>query len=188
MAKQENNIVMRNASGMFGRQVVFRQRAGKTILAAPPTVDPDRPVRAEEQEVRDKFAAIGKHAKAAVKDPSLAAAYLAVAKPGQTAFNVAFADAYYPPEILDVNIANYNGAIGNIIAVQAVDNVQGKSVRVEIRSAVGIIIEQGNALPTTDGITWNYTATTANADVAGARITAIATDLAGNETIMEGTL
>jgi hypothetical protein len=38
MAKQGNNIIMRNTRGMVGKQIVFKRRAGRSYVAAPPEV------------------------------------------------------------------------------------------------------------------------------------------------------
>lgn len=188
MATQENNVVMRNASGMFGGQVVFRLRAGKTILAAPPTVNPDREVSADEEAARESFKVAIRHAKALINSPLIKAAYLAIAKPGQSAFNVAFTDVYYAPEILGLGTGNYNGTIGDIIEVEAVDNVKVTAVKVRINNAADQLIEQGDAVVSIDGTTWKYTVTAANANLAGTKIIATALDLAGNEGEAEAAL
>ena len=36
MATTKNNVIVKGASGKFGRQIVFSQRAGKTIMSKPP--------------------------------------------------------------------------------------------------------------------------------------------------------
>ncbi|MBO9572680.1 MAG: hypothetical protein J7497_10815 [Chitinophagaceae bacterium] len=185
MAKQENNIVMKNARGMFGDQVVFKLRAGETILAAPPIVNTERVITAEEEAVREKFRQTVRFAKAAIKDPAKKEAYLAMAKRGQTAFNVAFSDFYFAPEILEINPDFYNGVVGDIITITAVDNIKVVSVNVRIIGAGDNLIEQGNAADALDGMTWKYAATVANANMAGVKIVATATDIAGNATILE---
>lgn len=188
MAKQENNIVMKGTSGMFGGQVVFRQRAGKTVLAAPPTIDPNREISEAEEALRKRFKDAARAASASLADPTVKAAYEAIAKPGQAAFNVAFTDVYYAPEILGILTQGYAGAVGNIISVQAIDNVKVKNVKVRITTAADALIEEGNAVMDIDGITWNYTATALNVNVEGSKIIATAADLAGNETVLEAIL
>ena len=42
MAKQGNNLIMRNTRGMVGKQIVFKRRAGRSYVAAPPEVNEDR--------------------------------------------------------------------------------------------------------------------------------------------------
>ena len=42
MALQKNNIVMRSTRGMVGKQIVFKVRAGKPYVAAPPEVNENR--------------------------------------------------------------------------------------------------------------------------------------------------
>lgn len=176
---------MKTTRGMFGDQVVFKQRAGETIVAAPPVTNPNRPITVDEEAVREKFRQSVRYAKAAVKDPVKKEAYLAIAKRGQTAFNVAFTDFYYGPEILEINPDFYNGVIGDIITITAVDNIRVVSVNVRITGAGDSLIEQGNAADGLDGSTWKYAATVANSSMAGVKIVATATDLAGNATILE---
>jgi hypothetical protein len=42
MARQSNNFVMHNATGMFGGQVVFKKRDGTRYVAAPTNVNENR--------------------------------------------------------------------------------------------------------------------------------------------------
>jgi len=188
MAKQENNIVMMFARGMLGGQVVFKQRAGITILAAPPRVNPNRVISAEEEETRDKFADVIKLAKAAIKNAVKKSQYDALAKPGQTAFNVAFTDAYHAPQVTNIIADEYGGAVGDLINVEATDNVKVDEVRVTVMSATNTIIESGIAIVNAEGNLWTYTATQTNANIPGSKIIATAKDIAGNIGTLEESL
>jgi hypothetical protein len=59
------------------------------------------------------------------------------------------------------------------------------AVKVAIRNSSSELIEEGNAVINPDGITWNYTVTQYNSNVAGCRIKATAYDIPGNEGSME---
>jgi len=110
--------------------------------------------------------------------------YQKAATGGQTAFNAAFQDAARPPRILEINMGQYRGLVGNVIRFRVKDVVRVESVKVTILSAAGAELEQGDAVPDV-GNYWKYTATAANAAVLGTRILITATDLPGNVTETE---
>jgi hypothetical protein len=180
MSKQENNAVMKNARGMFAGQVVFKIRKGVAVLAGPPTVNKDRVLKPGEAERRNDFKLAIIYAKAAIKDPVKKAAYDAAAIGGQTAYNVACRDWHKAPEILEVHIEKYTGQIGDTISVDAVDDVLVTEVRISVSTPAGQLIEEGTAVQGEDGLTWVYTTTVANANLAGTRISATAIDMPRN--------
>lgn len=89
---------MRGVSGALGKELVFRQRAGKTVISLSPK-PPKGPPSASQQMTRTKFREAMLYARAALADPLKKAAYAARAKAGQTAYNVAVADYLRPPVI-----------------------------------------------------------------------------------------
>jgi hypothetical protein len=97
MAISEHNVITRGATGTFGKQIVFRQRNGKTVMCNPPCKYP--PKTATQIANQERFKRANNFAKAAVKDPERKAYYQSIAKPHQTAFNAAFQDAYNKPEV-----------------------------------------------------------------------------------------
>ena len=97
MAVSEHNVITRGATGTFGKQIVFRQRNGKTVMCAPPRPYP--PKTATQIANQERFKRANDFAKAAIKDPEKKAYYKSIAKPHQTAFNAAFQDAYSKPEV-----------------------------------------------------------------------------------------
>src|SRR4051812_25253844 len=122
MAKIKGNIIMMNLSGMLGKQIVVKHRNGKPYACAPPTVDEDRPLTPNKQAWRERFKKISAYAKSASNDPVKRHEYLTKAKPGQTAYNVAFKDACYPPVVTGISAQGYAGGIGDKIFVQATDD------------------------------------------------------------------
>jgi hypothetical protein len=60
--------------------------------------------------------------------PELKAAYKALAGRGQSARNIAYLDAYYPPVILGIIAQSYIGQPGNIIVMAAQDNFKVNAV------------------------------------------------------------
>jgi len=185
MAKQKNNIVMHSTRGMFGGQVVFKRRAGKSFVAAPPEVDENREPTARQQELQKRFRTSNAYAAAALKDPDIYNAYLRKAKRGQSAYNVAVRDALIAPSITVLTAQGYSGQPGNLIFIEAIDDFKVTSVKLSIHTADNQLVEEGVATVTGSGLSWVYTTTQLNNAVAGSRITATAIDLPANETSLE---
>jgi hypothetical protein len=59
---------------------------------------------------------------------------------------------------------------------------------VEIYAANGTLLEEGKAVKENNGLDWCYTATQLNGTLAGTKIIAIATDVPGNEGILDVSL
>ena len=180
MAEAKGNIITKGLSGTIGRQLTFRIKAGKTIvskLLTPSTAPPSDKAAA----IRAKFLSSSQYAKKAIKDPALKALYKAAATGGQTAFNLALADAFKAPVVSKITTDNYHGVIGNTLLVEATDDFKVNAVVVSINSAAGDLLEKGNGVVQENG-DWLYTTTAANAALAGSKIMAIATDLPGNST------
>jgi hypothetical protein len=144
MAKIKGNALMMNVRGMFGKQVVFKERLGTPYVSAPPNVNENRIATGEEQHNRNRFGEAVEFGKQAVKNPELKREYAALAGKGQTAYNVAVSDARLPPEINSLLTQGYTGQPGSCILVQATDNVKVKRVHVAILDAEMALIEQGS--------------------------------------------
>lgn len=188
MAKQKNNIVMRNARGMFGKQVVFKKRNGKAYIAAPPEVDENRKATPGQLALQVKFKRCIAYAKRALKNDDIIQRYTVMTKRHQSPYNVAFLDAFYSPEVESMILQGYQGQAGNIIVVQAKDNFGVEEVRVSIHDANNVLLEEGLAVANNDGLNWTYTAAQPNPALPGSKITAKAYDLAGNEGLLEVTV
>ena len=186
MAKIKGNIIMMNLSGMLGKQIIIKHRNGKPYACAPPTIDENRPLTPNKKAWREKFRLLAAYAKAATRDPQKKAAYLAAAKPGQTAYNVAFMAARYAPVVTALSVQGYAGKRNDKIFVQATDDFKVCSVKVAIYSTTGELIEEGDASP--DDVIWMYKTTRLNKNVIGTKIIAKAYDLPGNEGAMEKVL
>lgn len=188
MARQENsNAVMHNARGMFAKQVVFRERAGKVYLSGPPKKRKNRKPTAPQAVIQDRFRAAVDFAKMVMEDPELKAAYKKVALPGQTAYNMAFKDAFNPPVVTRIFAQGYRGVVGDSIIVQAKDDFKVGHITVAIFNSANELIEEGPCV-VVDKRSWGYTVTQANASLAGTKIKASAFDLPENEGTLEVTL
>ena len=188
MAKSKDNIVTHGLSGKVGNMLVFRQRAGKTIVGKVPVRKGIQPSD-KQIAVLEKFQDGVIYAKSAIADPVTKAKYQACAVDGQTAYNLALADYCVAPEIKSIDVSNYNGGIGDTIIVKATDNFMVKGVKLSIQKLDGTMIEEGDALQDEQKvIEWVYTATVTNATPGNIKVVAQAHDLPGNITVKEQVL
>jgi hypothetical protein len=188
MAHANNSIITGKFSGILGKELVFREWQGKTVVAkAPKSRDGDpTPAQAKTQE---RFLLASRYAKAILtsQDPGIREAYAAALRPRQNVYSRALEDFMSPPVVSSINTHNYTGAAGDKLTVRAVDDFRVTGVRVEIYTANSVLIEKGNAIQSVNGIDWTYTATEDNLQ-AGSKIKAIATDVPGNDGTLEVTL
>jgi hypothetical protein len=189
MAHADNNIITGKFKGSLGKQLVFREWEGKTVVAKSPKGRSGDPTAAQ-AELQEKFLVASRYAKSVITsaDQSLAQAYASALRPRQNVYSRALEDFMSPPVVTLIHTRNYTGAGGDKIVTRAVDDFRVTGVRVEIYAAGGTLLEAGNAVQNTNGIDWTYTATQANNLPAGSKIKAIATDVPGNEGTLEVTV
>ena len=109
MAISENNVVTYGLKGKIGDLLVFRKQNGKTVVSKVPAKS-SVPPSVLQIAVKERFKLASKFAQQAMLDISLAAIYKALAKKGQSAFNVAFADFYLPPTVSNpIGVYNSSG-------------------------------------------------------------------------------
>ena len=159
MATTKNNVIVKGASGKFGRQIVFSQRAGKTIMSKPPLRT--APPTTKQKEQQQKFARAATYAKNALLDPTLKEAYTTEAKKRQdvSPYNMAMTDYLRPPQITNVDHSAYTGdASGEKIIIEAADAFKITTMKVKITAANSSTLEEGNA--TLVNGKWQYTTTT----------------------------
>ena len=187
MATTKNNVIVKGASGKFGRQIVFSQRAGKTIMSKPPLRT--APPTTKQKEQQAKFARAAAYAKNALLDPTLKEAYTTEAKKRQdvSPYNMAMTDYLRPPQITHVDYSAYSGdASGEKIFIEAADAFKITTMKVKITAANNSALEEGTA--TLVKGKWEYTTTATNTTLTGSKITLTATDRPGNTTTKEITL
>ena len=188
MAKSTNNVVMKGVSGTIGKMLVFRTTAGdKTVVARRPKRS-KKPLTQAQQEVMERFTEAAYYAKTAILDPILKDEYLAKAKPGQSAYNIAFADYLKAPELRKIFVDNYNGQIGDSIVLRVVDNFKLQTVNVRILDAGNSVLEQGAAVPMTNGLDWEYITTVVNPSVIGSNVEVTAKDTPGNQAVFNNVI
>ena len=185
MANANNSIITGKFKGSLGKQLVFREWEGKTVVAKAPKPRSGDPTPAQ-AETQEKFLVASRYAKAilANADQSLAEAYANALRPRQNVYSRALEDFLAPPVVRHISTRNYNGAVNDKIVIRATDDFRVTGVRVELYSANGTLLEAGNAEQNLNGIDWTYTATQ-TAGPAGTTIKAFATDVPGNEGTLE---
>lgn len=175
MAKVYNNIFVRGLTGSVGEQfVIKRTRSGKTIISNTPTYHENRVFTPAQLEVHERF----KEATVYAKDAKTQAVYVEkAAGSSMTPYNAAVADWFNAPEVKEIDMHAWTGAMGDIIRIKAVDDVQVTQVHVVITDNGGAVLEQG-AATNAGGSWWNYTTQTA---ISGSpRVVATARDLPGH--------
>jgi hypothetical protein len=192
MANANNSIITGKFKGSLGKQLVFRDWEGKTIVAKSPKGRSGDPTAAQ-AETQEKFLVGSRYAKSVINsaDQSMAQAYARALRPRQNVYSRALEDFMSPPVVKLIDTRNYTGVGGDKIVTRAVDDFRVARVQVEIYAADGTLLEAGNAQQNLNGIDWTYTVTQDNpavAGLAGTRIKAIAFDVPGNEGTLEVTL
>src|SRR5689334_8914283 len=175
MAKVRQNIVVQGLSGSLGGQLTIRQdKAGRTIVGAKPSFNPKRPFSDSQKQHQDAFREAAAYAQSAKDQP----VYMEkAAGTPLNAFNVAMADWFRPPQILELDLDGWSGQPGQHIRIRATDDVQVAQVTVAISDESGNPLERGAAIRA-DGQWWDYTTTAAG----GTQVTAAAADLPGHVT------
>ena len=192
MAHSNNSIITGKFKGSLGKELVFREWEGKTVVAKSPKSRTGDPTPAQ-AELQEKFLIASRYAKAVTQNPdqSLAQAYAMVLRARQNVYSRSLEDFMSPPVVKRIDTVSYKGSVGDMIITRAVDDFRVTAVRVEIYAADGTLLEAGNTVQNPNGLDWTYQATKVNsaaAGLAGCKIKAIASDVPGNEASLEVTL
>ena len=180
MARVRSNIFTKGLSGTVGGSMVFRSYGEETIVGVTPTITKEPTEK--QKVVRERFLLATIYAKAALKDDSIRAQYQEKADTtvSKNSYLVAVTDFFHAPEIDDINLSEYTGAVGSTIKVRVWDDFKVEAVKVEIYNPEGTLVEQGTAQPMETGLHWEYTASQDNPQVTGSRVVIKATDMPGN--------
>lgn len=187
MATSKNNVLTHGLSGTVGDLLVFRNRAGKTIVASKPRERVGEYTESQKLH-QHQFQQATLYGQSVMTDPALKAEYEATAKSGQSAYNVAVADFFHAPDIDTIDVSAYTGKAGDTITVKVTDNFKVTGVSVSIYNADGTEVEHGMAVQSPNKVEWLFTAQTTNESVEGDKIEVRATDLPGNASEKEQTL
>jgi hypothetical protein len=179
MAKSKNNVITHGLSGTIGDMLVFRQRAGETIVAKRPTHIAPASEKQIAQRIRFQQATV--YAETALATPELKERYKEEAKKrkGVTAYNVAVADFFHAPDIDTIDLSGYTGTSDDQIRIIATDDFAVQSVHVSINTMDGELVEEGYA-ENTAGNLWIYKTTAENESLTGTKFVITASDIPGN--------
>lgn len=187
MAESKNNVLTHGLSGMVGDLLVFRNRAGKTIVSTKPKERTGEQTETQ-KEHQKRFQQATLYARGAMADQVIKAAYKAKAPEGVNAYNVAVADFFHAPDIDTIDVSNYTGKVGDVIKVVVTDDFKVTGVTVAIYNADGTEVEHGAAVLSAKPNEWVFTATADNASLEGDKIVVTASDLPGNVSEKEESL
>jgi len=185
MAKVDDNIITEGLSGRLGKKLVFRKgRAGTTIVSIRAKFSGDREFTEDQLSHQELFKTAIAYAKKAKSQPI----YKKLARGTESnSFNVAVADWFSQPQVMDIDPTQWTGEVGQIIRIQAQDEVMLATVSVLIQDANGNILEQGEAVPFED-LWWYYTTTSQLAQSSTLQVVATAQDLPGSQSASLGTI
>jgi hypothetical protein len=182
MAIVLKNLATKGLSGMLGDTLVFRNIGGRTIVASAPTTTSNHEPTEGQKAHQKLFQKAVLYAKSQMGDPATKAAYEAKAQGSEklSAYNIAVADFFNAPDIEEIDMSGYTGAVGDKIRVSAIDDFMVAEVGVEIYNSDGSLVESGKAVQDSNAVDWVYTATAANGDLSGDKVVIKASDIPGN--------
>jgi hypothetical protein len=171
----DNNLLLDGLRGLLGHQLLIRRdKAGRTIIGLRRPLDPHRKFSAPQKASQLAFREAAAYARAAKHDPI----YVALARnTPRCGYNIAIADWLRPPEVQELDLADWIAGSTRRLRIRARDDVRVASVCVTIADPLGRPLEQGPARQL-DEFRWEYTAGCACAP--GLQVTAAARDLPGH--------
>ena len=185
MAQMKDNNATHGIRGKVN-QLVYRQRNGETVVSKPPIRT--APYSEAQKNIVSIFKQAVLYARAIQQNAVIRQAYKAKAKRGQSAYNLAIADDFKPPEIVSVDLTKLANQVGSKITALVTDNFRVEIVQVKIEKSNGDLLEEGTAVLQPDGLNWQYTTTTDNGNSAGNKVSIIATDLPGHSIVEQKTI
>lgn len=180
MSKVDLNALVTGFRGKLGN-AVLRRRGSQTYITQKP--NRSAPLSEKQKAHTERFRRAAAYAKSRLEDPTLRAEYAALAKDKEatSAFNMAVRDYLKMPEIESVKTTGYSGNVNDSIIIKVKDDSKVIGVSVAILAANATVIEQGEAVYDALALEWKFTATQANATVAGSTVKVTAIDRPGNE-------
>jgi len=178
MARIKNNLFLQGASGMLGKQLVYKTVDGKIIVSARPVRSGEVPEVQKKQNMRFKYASI--FAKSVVEDKTLGPIYTEAAqrlKRFKSTYQLALTDYLKAPEIGDITIES--GLKDSPILVEAFEDPKLAKVEISILANDDSVTESGEAELSENGIQWRYVLQ--NDIPEGGKVAVKAFDLPGNE-------
>ena len=188
MTKVKNNALLKGISGKLGETHVYKKVRGKMYMVNMP--ETGKPLSEDRKAFISKFSKAAAYAKAQMKDDDAKAMYqTGITAKKHNPYIVAVSDSLTKPKVNEIKTTDYEGAVGDVITIDATDDFKVTRVRVIILESDGNKLERGEAIqdPKNTHI-WKYTATVANPSVEGSTISVTAFDTPDNETTLERVL
>src|SRR5664279_187506 len=144
MAHSNNSVITGKFSGSLGKEILFRDWEGKTVVAKAPKARTGEPstLQAQTQEKFQMASIYGKAVKDG-KDQGIRDAYTNVLRPRQNLYSRAVEDFMTSPVVKSIGISTYTGVVGSTIIIRAIDDFRVTGVQVKIFAASGALLEQG---------------------------------------------
>jgi hypothetical protein len=179
MPNMHRNRFFRGSTGAFSNHwITHKTYSGKTIITSPPLFSDREDFIESMKPAQAAMLAATTYANFAKAQPAYLEKELEI---GITAYNLAIADWFGSPKVLEINVDGWAGKPGQSIRVKARDNVKVARVAVVIRAAQGDVLEMGEAAQVeADSAWWNYTTQSALLMKPFPFVQAIAFDLPGN--------
>ena len=183
MTEVDLNATVDGYRGAIGN-LVFKKYKGRIIVCRKPRFT--RPPSPRQIAERAHFKEAVAYARSVLADPAARAFYEPIARERDTSvYWLAIRDFRRLPSIKTLDLSNYEGRVGDTIAIQAVDVIGLAEMTVSIVAKDGTPIESGKAVE--QGVRsgkWIYTATAPVALGTDVFIEAMGVDHAGNEAKM----
>jgi hypothetical protein len=175
MAKVNGNLFMQRLSGTVGDQMIIKTvRGGRTIISMKPTFNGERvftEAQLAQQQAFREATAYGKM----MKGEEI---YITKANgSAKTPYNVAVADWFNRPQILEVDLSGWTNGNGGIIRVRAQDDVKVEQVKVMLTDESGALVEEGQ-VQEVGALWWEYS--TSQAAGGNLQVSVSARDLPGH--------
>ena len=185
MTKIKNNALLQAISGKMGETHVYRKVRGKMHMVNLP--ETGAPPTERQNLFNERFLKASNYAKAQMADPIFKEMYkTGITDKKLNAYIVAVSDALNAPKVNGIKATDYEGAIGDVITIDATDDFKVTRVRVIILGSDGQKLERGEAVQDIKrSHIWRYTATVVNPSVPGCTISVTAFDTPDNETTAE---
>lgn len=177
MSNSNQNVLASTFKGKVGKQFVMKTMNGKSVIAIPPKKT-TKPKTVNQVAHNNTFKEAIEYAKRSKLNPVLYQFYQSIRKPGQSAYTNAVSDFMKPAWITGIDTNKYKGEVGDNLRIFAGDNFRVVSVTVTINDPDGNLLETGEAA--IQDTSWDYTATVANATVAGSTVDVLVYDQPGH--------
>lgn len=183
MGRISKDAITQGFSGKLGDDLVFRRVGNQTFFALKGKIKVAATERQKKTRSRFRDAAMYANVMLMKPETSVAYAMMASAASLHSAYLAAIKDYMTKPEIENVNVGKYLGAVGNTITVSSKIPFKIVALQVTILNAAGTVLEQGPAQMMQ--LRWRYTASVHNPQVAGSVLIIKASDRLGKVVEME---